>query len=96
MHRIALVILLLVTASAVARDIYQQPEAFIKDTFGGEVPKPRMLWINGDLNMDIRDILGHEPGVLRIRYWQRDAKSAWILEETGKEKPITRSSESRC
>jgi hypothetical protein len=28
------------------------------------------------------------PG-LRIRYWSRDKRSAWILDEIGKEKPIT-------
>jgi hypothetical protein len=34
-------------------------------------------------------ILGHPYPGLRIRYWVQQQRSAWILEETGKEKPIT-------
>ena len=34
-------------------------------------------------------ILAHPYKGLRIRYWQEQDKSAWILEEIGKEKPIT-------
>ncbi|RMD70411.1 MAG: FMN-binding protein, partial [Gammaproteobacteria bacterium] len=64
------------------------PQAFLKETFG-EVPKPRLLWITKDLKKGIRDILGHDLGVLRLRYWQEGKRTAWILEEIGKEEPIT-------
>ncbi|HHM06209.1 MAG TPA: FMN-binding protein [Gammaproteobacteria bacterium] len=37
----------------------------------------------------VREILGHKLGALRVRYWPRNGRSAWILEETGKEQPIT-------
>lgn len=35
------------------------------------------------------DILGHRYKGLRIRYWIQSSKTAWILDEIGKEKPIT-------
>ena len=34
-------------------------------------------------------ILGHRYPSLRVRYWGDARRSAWILEEIGKEKPIT-------
>jgi hypothetical protein len=34
-------------------------------------------------------LLGHEPAQLRQRYWTGGGKTAWILEEVGKEQPIT-------
>lgn len=71
------------------RDVYQEPQAFINNAFANQPPKPQMLWITKTLNQDIQEILGHQLGVLRLRYWQLDGKSAWILEETGKEQPIT-------
>ena len=35
------------------------------------------------------NILGHAPAMLRMRYWQAGAKTAWIIDEIGKELPIT-------
>lgn len=70
-------------------DVYQEPERFLEEAFQGEVPKPRMLWVTGSLKPRIKDILGRELGQLRVRYWARGARSAWILEEIGKERPIT-------
>ena len=33
--------------------------------------------------------MGHDLGVLRVRYWHINDSTAWILEEIGKERPIT-------
>lgn len=57
--------------------------------FGGTAPAPRMLWITGETKAGVEDILGHGLGVLRLRYWAEDARTAWILEEIGKTQPIT-------
>ena len=35
------------------------------------------------------EILGHPPNAMRIRYWADGGRTAWIVEEIGKEKPIT-------
>ncbi|HSI95212.1 MAG: FMN-binding protein, partial [Methylophilaceae bacterium] len=34
-------------------------------------------------------ILGHAPSQLRQRYWKSSGKTVWVLEEIGKEEPIT-------
>ncbi|MCK5498295.1 MAG: FMN-binding protein, partial [Gammaproteobacteria bacterium] len=47
------------------------------------------LWVKKDLKEKIREILGHDLRVLRIKYWRKDTRTAWILEEIGKERPIT-------
>jgi hypothetical protein len=66
-----------------------QPEEFIKSVFAGNPPQAERLWITRELNEDIRRILERDLGMMRLRYWQRDGRTAWILEEVGKEKPIT-------
>jgi hypothetical protein len=73
----------------VAKGDYQEPRDFLNEVFAGEVPKPRMLWITKAIQPTIREIMGHDLGQLRIRYWGRDGRTAWILEEIGKEHPIT-------
>ena len=72
-----------------AQGVYQEPRVFLDEVFSGEVPPPKLLWVTNDLRPAIREILGHDLNVLRIRYWSRDGISAWILEEVGKEEPIT-------
>ncbi len=72
-----------------ARGTYQTPEDFLAEVFDGDVPEPRVLWLKGGLRQTATDILGHRYPSLRIRYWLRDGRSAWILEEIGKEQPIT-------
>ena len=57
--------------------------------FDGEVPAPKVLWLKGDLKKQVAAILGHRYPSLRIRFWQRGSRTAWILEEVGKEQPIT-------
>lgn len=66
-----------------------EPAAFIDEVFNGNPPEPDKVWISGALKQDMRAILGRDPGVLRMRYWLKDGRSAWILEEIGKERLIT-------
>lgn len=75
-------------ATAVA-DVYQTPEDFLRENFSGDVPQPAVLWMTGPVREHAKNILGHEPAQMRVRYWRRDQRSAWILDEIGKEKPIT-------
>ena len=91
LSRFSLIIFLLpiISASAFANEIYQTPEDFIEEVFAGHPPDPNKLWITKDIKQSIRNILEHDLGVLRLRYWSKDGRSAWILEEIGKERPIT-------
>jgi len=83
-----LALVLTLSAPAAARGVYLPPAEFIHSTFGQEI-KPRMIWLSKELQHGIKQILGHPYPALRLRYWHNGARSAWILEEIGKEKPIT-------
>ncbi len=72
-----------------AEDVYQAPAAFLAEVFDDDVPPPQRLWVTAPLKAAIREILGRDLGVLRVRYWGRGTRSAWILEELGKDQPIT-------
>jgi hypothetical protein len=84
-----LVVLLCVCSPVQARGTYQTPEAFLQEVFSGPPPTPETLWLKGDVKDQVTAILGHRYSALRIRYWGRDRRTAWILEETGKDQPIT-------
>ena len=49
----------------------------------------KTLWLNQPLKQRTAKILGHSYQGLRVRYWQDGARTAWILDEIGKEQPIT-------
>lgn len=72
-----------------AETVYQTPDAFLESAFGGTVPEPQVLWLRGGMRGNVRKILGHPYGGIRVRYWARGERSVWILEEIGKYKPIT-------
>jgi hypothetical protein len=74
--------------TAFALDVYQEPQAFVREVFDGEV-EPRVLWITPELRPAIREIMGHDLDVMRVRYWLREGRVAWVLEEVGKERLIT-------
>jgi FMN-binding domain len=67
---------------------YLAPEAFLADAFG-TTPAPSMLWITAEIQPEVEKILGHPAPRLRQRYWKDGVKTAWILEEIGKEEFIT-------
>jgi len=72
-----------------ATGTYKEPAEFIQEVFSGDAPKVSKIWIKKDLNVKIYEIMGHDLGVLRLRYWEKEGRTAWILEEIGKERPIT-------
>ncbi len=79
----------LLSGSVMAEQVYQTPSEFLQQAFDGDPPKPAVLWLNKERQKVIREILGHPLRQLRLRYWARGKRSAWILEEIGKEHPIT-------
>ena len=74
---------------ALAGGVYQEPMSFVQETFAGKPPAPRLLWLTKDVQARVRAILGHDYPALRARYWMQGARSAWVLDEIGKEEPIT-------
>ncbi len=75
--------------TAFALDKSQNEESFISEAFSGETPERQRLKLDADLKARIKKILGHRMRGSRLRYWQQDDRSVWILEEIGKTKPIT-------
>ena len=72
-----------------AEGVDQEPEAFINEVFGGHPPASGVLWITRPLREQMTQILEHAPDALRVRYWGTKHRTVWILEEIGKERPIT-------
>lgn len=70
-------------------DIYMTPEVFLAGAFAGKPPEPQLLWPSPALQKRIRAALGHPYKQLRIRYWRDGLRTAWILDEVGKEEEIT-------
>ena len=94
MKRILIPILLLISTlvysiSSNARGVYQSKDAFLNEVFAGPPPKASVIWLTGESKKSATDILQHKPDYLRVRYWEQDNTSAWILNEIGKEQPIT-------
>lgn len=71
-----------------AEDVYQSQESFLSSTFD-TVPDPQRLTLSGDLSKQVKKILDHRYKKIRVPYWQQDCRTAWVLEEIGKERPIT-------
>lgn len=87
-HVLILLALLVVTGGASARGTYLSIEQFLHGAFDGEQPLASKLWLNGSERDSLAKVLGHPVG-LRVNYWHQGERSAWVLEEIGKELPIT-------
>jgi hypothetical protein len=82
-------LLLLMSLQVEARGSYQTPEAFLKQHFNQTIPASDVIWMKGEVKQRVKTILGHDYLGLRIRYWHEAERTAWVLEEIGKEEPIT-------
>ncbi|KIO36544.1 FMN-binding protein [Shewanella sp. cp20] len=87
---IKLIIASLFTAFCVqAASVYQSSEDFISQAFAGPMPKAKVYWLEDSDKLVIEDILAHKFNKMRLRYWLHEGETVWILEEIGKESPIT-------
>ena len=88
---------LLISTVTTAGGVYQEPADFINQVFDNNPPKPDALWLDKELKEQIAEILAHNYKGLRVRYWSKTdtasqitkTRTVWILDEIGKEKPIT-------
>lgn len=85
----ALLMVLLLPAIALAATVYETQPQFLDRAFDGSPPAPGIVWLSGDRKSTVREILDHDYPALRLRYWCADERSAWTLEEVGKDLPIT-------
>jgi hypothetical protein len=63
-------------------------EAFLSGAFQ-TAPEARDIWLTGELRANVRDILRHDYPLARVKYWRSSTRTAWVLDEIGKERPIT-------
>jgi len=77
------------SANYAAKGVYQTPKTFINNAFAGETPEVKVLWLTTEDKAAISEILQHKYNRMRIRYWQLGNETVWVLDEIGKEKPIT-------
>lgn len=77
------------TTLATAANVYETHGDFLTRAFGNSPPSPQVIWLSGERKSEVRDRLGHDYPALRVRYWCDLNRSAWVLEEIGKELPIT-------
>jgi len=88
--RVLAVVALLVLADTVfARGVYQQPDMFVQEAFDGNPPAARILWLTSDIRPVAEKILSHKTTTRRLRYWASGQRSVWVLDEIGKDQPIT-------
>ncbi len=86
---LAILCFMLLPLHAQARGTYMTVSEFVEGAFEGAAPSAQTLWLSGDMQERLKAIFGHPYKGLRLRYWKQADKSAWILEEIGKELPIT-------
>ena len=72
-----------------AKGVFQSGPDFIAQVFASETARPGVLWLTADIRQQAQNILDRPVGGLRVRYHIAGGKTAWILEEIGKEMPIT-------
>ncbi len=90
MRCIALLISWLAAAVAWAGEtVYLPPDQFVAQAFDGRMPKPDVIWLTQEVTKQVSQILGHAPSQLRQRYWRDGDRSVFVLDEIGKEEPIT-------
>lgn len=74
---------------AQAASVYQSNEDFISQAFAAPMPKAKVYWLEDGDKLAIEEILAHKFNKMRLRYWLQQGETVWILEEIGKESPIT-------
>ena len=71
-----------------AEKVYEKPSTFMKRHFGA-LPKTQVIALTSTQSKQLKSIFGHKYESTKIRYWQANGKTAWILDEVGKSRPIT-------
>jgi hypothetical protein len=85
----AVLLLFILTASAARADtVYLAPNDFLQQTFT-DPPSAALLWLDNAAQSKLIAVLGHPYAQARLRYWRTQNQTVWILDEVGKDYPIT-------
>lgn len=82
-------IVILIPTLTPAATVYETQTDFLSRAFSGSPPEPAIIWLSGERKTTVSELLGHDYAALRLRYWCQAERSAWVLEEIGKDLPIT-------
>ena len=85
----AMAAIFMMAAIAVSAADYMARDDFLRLAFDQAEPEMQTLWLTNETRSEAKDALGLAPNGLRMRYWAQGDRTAWILEEIGKDKPIT-------
>ncbi|MEH6616891.1 MAG: FMN-binding protein [Porticoccus sp.] len=77
------------SSAALGKGVYQTVPEFLTEVFSPEEPQQEYLWLTPELKTRAGEIMKHSVRGLRVRYWLLGTKTVWIMEEIGKELPIT-------
>lgn len=88
MRHLIATLLLFFSATAWSDQVILAPDVFLRETFG-TVPAAKFLWLDEAAQKSLIAIFGHRYPQARLRYWRAKERTAWILEDIGKEFPIT-------
>ncbi len=87
--RAALAAGLVLAAFSVVGEEYLGRDEFLTMAFGDTAPEMHTLWLTEETRAEAKSAVGWVPPALRLRYWRAGDRTAWILEDIGKDKPIT-------
>jgi len=85
----ALAAIVMIAAFPVFAEEYLSRDAFLQLAFTNTEPKLQTLWLTDERRSASTNAVGWAPHALRLRYWQAGERTAWILEDIGKDQPIT-------
>ncbi len=68
---------------------------FLKESFGTDRPRIQRLWLNEQQRNQAGKLLQRPVRMRSLRYWGDATHSVWLLNEIGKERPITTAIEIR-
>ena len=86
--RCLLPILMLLQAAPLLAATYITPTEFVATSFSAQ-PEQGLIWLKAPEQAMAVKLFGHRYASLRLRYWRTDERTAWILDEIGKERMIT-------
>jgi hypothetical protein len=87
--RLLLAAIALMAAFSAYGEEYLGRDDFLALAFGDTQPQLHTLWITDEIRTAASVAVGWVPAALRLRYWRVGTSTAWILEDIGKDKPIT-------
>lgn len=88
-HFLLVPLSLVVSNKVHSKGIYQTVPDFLAENFQPSTPQISSLWLTPELKESASTILDRNVRGIRVRYWKDENKTAWIVEEIGKELPIT-------